>query len=78
MHNSVHTARWINQLSDSHHEILLFPPYVALPHPAFSKIRRLASWAGQPAGDGTVNLLTLLPLRRGGRKSRDDRRRHEA
>ena len=65
MHNSVHTARWINQLSDSHHEILLFPPYAALPHPAFSKIRRLASWAGQPAGDGTVNLLTLLPLRRG-------------
>lgn len=65
MHNSVHTARWINQLADTHHEVLLFPPYVARPHAEFSKIRRLTSWAGRPVGGGTVNLLTLLPLRCG-------------
>ncbi len=65
MQNSVHTARWINQLADTQHEILLFPPYVAQPHKAFSKVRRLASWAGRPRPDGTVNVLTLVPLRRG-------------
>ena len=65
MHNSVHTARWINQLVDTHHEILLFPPYVAPVHHFFKKVERLATWASQPKGPGTVNLISLLPVRRG-------------
>ena len=65
MHNGVHTARWINQLADTHHEILLFPPYVAPVHDMFKKVERLATWEKRPKGPGTVNLVSLLPLRRG-------------
>ncbi len=65
MHNSIHTARWINQLSETRHEILLFPPYTAERHYNLEKVRRLSTWGGQPCADGTVNLVSLWPFRRG-------------
>jgi glycosyltransferase involved in cell wall biosynthesis len=39
MPHSVHTARWINQIVDQHHEIHLFPSMATAPHPLLKNVK---------------------------------------
>ena len=66
MQESVHTARWIAQLSQSKWDIHLFPVHNAPLHPALRNITAYGLYSSRPEGsDASVRMRGLLPFRRG-------------
>jgi glycosyltransferase involved in cell wall biosynthesis len=66
MPNSVHAARWINQISDQGWDIHLFSSTPAPVHPDFRNITVYGISTVRPEGlDPSVRLRGLWPLRRG-------------
>jgi glycosyltransferase involved in cell wall biosynthesis len=66
MPDSVHTARWITQLSDQGWDLHLFPVYDAPPHPLLRNVTVYSLSSYRPPGlDRSVRLRGFWPLRRG-------------
>ncbi len=66
MPESIHTARWINQVSDRGWDLHLFPSIPELVHPDLSNITVYSLSASRPEGlDPSVRLRGVWPLRRG-------------
>ena len=66
MPNSVHVARWINQISDRGWDLHLFASTPELVHPDFRNITIYGFSSFRPKGlDPSVRLRGVWPLRRG-------------
>ncbi len=66
MPDSVHAARWINQVSGRGWDVHLFSAYEAPPHPDLRNVTVYNFSSARPAGlHGSVRLRGLWPLRRG-------------
>ncbi|MBV9453351.1 MAG: glycosyltransferase family 4 protein [Rubrobacter sp.] len=64
--NSVHTARWIDQISDRSWDIHLFPSTSELIHPHLRNVTVYGVSAFRPEGlDPSIRLRGVWPLRRG-------------
>ncbi len=66
MPSSVHTARWISQISDRGWDIHLFPSTPELIHPGLRNVTVYGVSASRPEGlDPSVRLRGVWPFRRG-------------
>ena len=71
MPNSVHTARWINQLGGQGWDIHLFPAYNQYPHEDLSNITfHASSKAKNEKTNPTVRISEMYPLQKGGHQAR--------
>jgi glycosyltransferase involved in cell wall biosynthesis len=67
MTDSIHTARWINQIVDQTWDVHLFPVYAATPSPEFRNITLYGLALFRPKClDKSVRYIGLLPIGRGG------------
>jgi len=57
MPHSVHTARWISQIADQHHELHLFPSMETAPHPLLKNARLHCAGIGFRSLSRLVNIL---------------------
>lgn len=66
MMNSVHAARWIEQLAGTGGwEIYLFSTFVEPPHPMLGKLKYVTGLLPPRSGEPSLRILSLLPFRRG-------------
>ena len=65
MMNSVHAARWINQLAGNGWEITLFSTFVEPPNPMLGKLDYVTGLAPARSKQPGLRMLSLLPWRRG-------------
>ena len=64
--DSIHTARWVNQLSDKGWDVHLFPAYEAPSRPELRNTTVYTSVNERPAGlDASVRVKGAWPFRRG-------------
>lgn len=66
MPDSIHAARWINQVSDQGWDVHLFPAYEAAPRPELRNTTLYTAVSERPSGiDASMRVKGAWPIRRG-------------